>query len=226
MATKTKKPAAKTVKKAAKPKAAAKKTAPKKVAAPKVSAKAKPKTAATVAKPVQSQPPVAAQPAAAPMACEACDCSRKKCGKCGKVILVLAAIIAAIALACYVWCPKVREAAPALVGTQWGLVDLSGKAPAENGRFSLLLDAEGQISGQSGCNRYSGRYELTGEKLKIASPLVGTRMACPGDAMKQENEFLDILSSAEQLGIQDDGRLFIWGAKGRILIFAAQQPQE
>lgn len=219
MATKSKKPAAKTTKKAVKPKVSAKKVAPKKAVAKKAAPKAAP----------QVQAPVAANaaPAAAPMACGACDCSSKKCGKCGKVVLVILAVVAAIALACYVVCPKFKQAAaPALVGTQWGLVELSGKHPAEEGRFSLQFDAEGQMTGQSGCNRFSGRYEMDGEKLKVLSPLVGTRMACPGAAMKQENEFLDILSSAEQVGVQDDGRLFVWGAKGRILIFAQPQTEQ
>ncbi|WP_250433353.1 META domain-containing protein [Hanstruepera flava] len=49
------------------------------------------------------------------------------------------------------------------------------------------------IAGYSGCNRFSGTYETTGNTLKIG-PLASTKMACTPDRNTVETQFLNLLN--------------------------------
>jgi heat shock protein HslJ len=55
---------------------------------------------------------------------------------------------------------------------------------------------DGQLSGNAGCNNYSGPYELDGESISIG-PLAVTKMACTSDELsKQEADYLAALDLA------------------------------
>jgi len=86
----------------------------------------------------------------------------------------------------------------ALEGTEWALTRLkAGHDLPENTEVTLAF-SEGQVAGNSGCNRYSASVEngaAPGE-LRIG-PAMGTRMACPEAQMNIESEFLGLLSHAE-----------------------------
>jgi heat shock protein HslJ len=67
-----------------------------------------------------------------------------------------------------------------LTGVEWILVELNGTpAPAgAGGRQASVTFAEGgRVSGFGGCNRMTGAYEVSGERLRIG-PMASTRMAC------------------------------------------------
>lgn len=67
--------------------------------------------------------------------------------------------------------------------------------------------AVGKVSGSTGCNRFSGPYHCSGNKLHIDfSKLALTRMACQGEA---EGIFLDILKKVNRYDIYDDALLFL-----------------
>lgn len=51
----------------------------------------------------------------------------------------------------------------------------------------------GTLSGSSGCNTYRTEYTAAGGGI-IILPVVSTKMACPPEYMKQEQEFLEILT--------------------------------
>ncbi|MBA3987799.1 MAG: hypothetical protein C0463_01525 [Idiomarina sp.] len=55
-----------------------------------------------------------------------------------------------------------------------------------------------QVVGRAACNRYFGGYDVTGERLEVGQ-LAGTKMACEGDAMRVEYEFLNALSKVHGL---------------------------
>jgi heat shock protein HslJ len=60
-----------------------------------------------------------------------------------------------------------------------------------------------RVSGFAGCNRFSGTFELTeGGRLKFGAMAV-TRMACDDEAMKREQEFLEMLGKVN--GYRFDG---------------------
>jgi heat shock protein HslJ len=67
----------------------------------------------------------------------------------------------------------------ALTGTSWQLTELAGQPGA---RQTLQFDAsQGRVSGNGGCNNFSGGYQWSGKSLKMG-PLASTRRACVDDA--------------------------------------------
>jgi heat shock protein HslJ len=101
-----------------------------------------------------------------------------------------------------------------LDNTDWALADWKLKAggardipggPSGAGGepITLVLSTEtGQrrASGFSGCNRYTGTYQLTDGKLGFG-PLAGTRMACATLGGKVESAYLDALTHIEHSGV-------------------------
>ena len=84
-----------------------------------------------------------------------------------------------------------------LAGSNWLIVDISGSVVGgEN--YQLSFDGEGRLSGQAGCNRFSGPYMQRGRTL-TAGPIVSTRMACPGDRGRDEARMLQLLRGPVQI---------------------------
>ena len=74
----------------------------------------------------------------------------------------------------------------------------SDRSPRVLRSLQSLFDA-GRLSGQAGCNRFSGPYSERGHIL-TAGALAVTRMACPGDRMTRDAR---ILNSREQSVFHD-----------------------
>ena len=82
---------------------------------------------------------------------------------------------------------------------------------------------DGTLSGNSGCNTYSGGYKVNGDQITIG-PLASTMMACsdPVGVMEQEAQYLAALQSAAtyqiegnvlQLRTKDDALAAIFNRK-------------
>jgi heat shock protein HslJ len=98
--------------------------------------------------------------------------------------------------------------------TQWDLTDWTDahgqsrvvpKASDAGGQITLNLSTDGgqrRLNGFSGCNRFTGEYELAAGKL-IIGPLAGTRMACPpGPGAALEQSYLKALPDIVKTGVQ------------------------
>ena len=59
----------------------------------------------------------------------------------------------------------------------------------------VQFEADGQLAGYGGCNRFHGTYQLNGNTISIG-PLGVTRMACPSQIMSFEISFIDALQTA------------------------------
>ena len=84
-----------------------------------------------------------------------------------------------------------------LRGTYWMLTELHGKpvARASQNPAFLYLDADGHTySGSSGCNRVTGKFQLSGDSLQLMGG-AQTMMACPEPLMTQEKEFNEALTA-------------------------------
>ncbi|HUL70653.1 MAG TPA: META domain-containing protein [Gemmatimonadales bacterium] len=109
---------------------------------------------------------------------------------------------------------------PALVGTEWTLVELDGQ-PAGLGAgdkaatLTLVSDAN-HASGFAGCNRMSGSYELTGAALRFG-PMAVTRMAC-ATGMDLETKFLSAIEATRGYRMTDQG-LELTGETGTLARF-------
>lgn len=64
-------------------------------------------------------------------------------------------------------------------------------------------DSTKTVSGYSGCNRFTGTYEIKEDNLKIG-PLAATKMACPPDRNTIETQFLRALSEINAFEIIDN----------------------
>ena len=97
-----------------------------------------------------------------------------------------------------------------ITDTQWGLIKIHGENVTENNSIHLTLGTEeSKAHGNSGCNQFSGDYELSGSNLSFAQ-MISTRKACE-TGMELEHDFLTTLSkvstysiSDNQLSLQDD----------------------
>lgn len=96
-----------------------------------------------------------------------------------------------------------------LADTEWQVKTIKGQALADTIKVTISLDGE-RVFGTSGCNRYFGSYQLTGEGLRFGA-IAGTRMAClSGDVSQVEQTFLSAL---------DDVRRFDIGKQGELMLF-------
>ena len=116
------------------------------------------------------------------------------------------------------------EPAKPLVGTQWTLAEMDGKAltaPEGLRTPSLQLDsATKRASGTSGINRFFGSYESSGVNLKFG-PLAGTKMGGPPAAMAVEGAFMKAMASVTSFNIASN-RLELKAGDKTVLSFQSQ----
>jgi heat shock protein HslJ len=82
-------------------------------------------------------------------------------------------------------------------GTSWRLVSYGNPGnqnPAAAGiDTNLVFSPDGQVSGNLGCNGFSGQYEVRDGKI-VFSALAATLMACPEAQMTQEGAAFQVLT--------------------------------
>lgn len=110
------------------------------------------------------------------------------------------------------------DRAAQLEGVEWTLDSLGGVAaldrPEAQARFTLDPKKHG-ISGSTGCNRFSGRFELAGANLHL-DPAGMTMMACAEDVMRREQAFLEALRATIGYRVKGES-LELLEADGRVL---------
>ena len=108
-----------------------------------------------------------------------------------------------------------------LEGTKWRLTEwtLSSLDPAD---FTITAQfTDGQISGNSGVNSYSGPYQVGPDDAFSAGQLAVTEMAGPEPAMRAEGAYLTLLGQAKSYK-RADGRLTLFDQGGNeSLLFEA-----
>ena len=85
---------------------------------------------------------------------------------------------------------------------------------------TLHFGADGQATGNAGCNSFFGPYRASGNSLSVG-PLGSTSRLCPDPEglMEQEAQFLRTLQSAASFRI-DGNTLEIQNAAGQIVVVA------
>jgi heat shock protein HslJ len=92
--------------------------------------------------------------------------------------------------------------------------------------ITAVFDADGTLSGNAGCNDYSGKYEEEGEMLKIG-PVGQTRKLSnhPEGIMEQEANYLQALEQVSKYRI--DGKVLeLRSERGSLQVSFIQQEQE
>lgn len=128
-----------------------------------------------------------------------------------------------LALLCVTSC-KPEAATPStaapIEGKVWVGEDIDGKGIIDNSRLTIEFSADGKVSGHSGCNRYMGSFERTGDRLTFPTAMASTRMACMAEAINnQEQAYLDVLSKVDRYAMTADGALVLKTPEGSALTF-------
>ena len=84
-----------------------------------------------------------------------------------------------------------------LADTSWTIIEIDG-SPVGGTNYRMQFDGQGRLSGQAGCNRFSGPYTQRGRTLTPGA-IVATRMACPGERMAHERRVLQLLRSPVEI---------------------------
>ncbi len=96
----------------------------------------------------------------------------------------------------------------------WRAEDIGGKGIVDRSEVTLMLGSDGKVGGKSGCNGYSANYQLTGDAIKVYSPMIGTRMACAPALMTQEQAFQKLIEAAVSLTLTPQGSLIVKSVDG------------
>jgi heat shock protein HslJ len=79
-------------------------------------------------------------------------------------------------------------------------------------KATITFGTDGTVSGNTGCNSFSGTYDVDGSTLTINGDVAATMMACEADAQALEQQFLTALGnvgawerSGQQITLSDAG---------------------
>lgn len=113
---------------------------------------------------------------------------------------------------------------PDLTGT-WILVSSTsgndGMVPVPpEGRITAVFGDDSRVSGNAGCNDYSGTYRIEGGLVSIG-PLASTEKYClsPEGVMDREQTYLGLLQEATRFSIDQDELTLSYYDKKQLLIF-------
>jgi heat shock protein HslJ len=131
-------------------------------------------------------------------------------------------VIATVALLALAGCAA--TAAPSLEGSQWRLSEWTLSSLAASDFNISAAFANGEISGRSGVNAYSGPVTLGADGSFAIGRLRSTLMAGPEPAMRAESAYLTLLGQARTWKIAN-GKLTLYDAGGNeSLIFGRAGP--
>lgn len=98
---------------------------------------------------------------------------------------------------------------------RWSLVNMNGKVQEQSPIWLEFDTAMHRFSGNAGCNKVGGEYELEGSEITFGK-VMSTRMACMDEqANERESAFLRMLSDrtytikfeGQQIQFRDSGRI-------------------
>ncbi len=113
------------------------------------------------------------------------------------------------------------------VGTNWVLEQMihtgvEMQPLVEGTEITLSFFEEGSLSGNSGCNQYSGGYTVNDDQTVTIGPLMSTLMACEGEGVgEQETAFQAALNATTQI-FEEDGKLVLVGPETTLIFVPAE----
>lgn len=109
----------------------------------------------------------------------------------------------------------VKQQIGSIQDKRWSLVNMNGTVQEKSPIWLEFDTATHRFSGNGGCNKVAGEYELDGNHLTFGK-VISTRMACmDAQANERESAFLRMLSDRtytvkfeqQQLQFRDSGRI-------------------
>jgi len=93
-----------------------------------------------------------------------------------------------------------------IVEKRWKLIELNGKELKTEGQtpeiFFILNNKDNRVTGNGGCNSFSGSYTLSEGNRISFSALVSTMMACMN--MEIETQFYKVLEAVDNYTVKDN----------------------
>jgi heat shock protein HslJ len=92
-----------------------------------------------------------------------------------------------------------------LIGTHWNLVELNGQKVAINATSKpmyLEFKPDSTVSGNGGCNAFSGSFGTSNKNEISFGDMVRTNVLCAG--IDNEKKFLDALAKSDHYKISND----------------------
>jgi heat shock protein HslJ len=93
-----------------------------------------------------------------------------------------------------------------LEGPTWVVQEMSvdGTMTAPiSGAPPFAVFEDGAVAGSSGCNSYSGTYQIEGDSMTIG-PLASTLMACTAELLGQETFYFELLAQTDSYEVSGD----------------------
>lgn len=113
------------------------------------------------------------------------------------------------------------EVPRSVVDGNWRVQTIAGRPVLRGTTVTVSFD-DGRVTGNSGCNRFNGRFTLERGRLN-AGPLITTRRACVGRFQNaQERDLLALLGERLSVSRNRNGKLVMTGARGRTLVLAPE----
>nr|PZN63350.1 MAG: hypothetical protein DIU62_11190 [Pseudomonadota bacterium] len=108
---------------------------------------------------------------------------------------------------------------PDLGGTRWTIVAVDGGAPVRGeSPLSVEFGVDGRVSGNSGCNSFSGPYIREESVLRIGE-VMSTRRACVDERrQRQEARVLAILRGDARVRRERDDTISLRSEAGSLLL--------
>jgi heat shock protein HslJ len=134
-----------------------------------------------------------------------------------RIVLIAALVVALAAIAGY----ALLGGGSALDGTSWRLEAWSVSA-TDPTAFTITAEfADGQISGTSAVNSYSGPYTASRSGSFSSGPINSTAMAGSEGAMRAEQTYFALLDQVERFSREGDTLTLADGNDNPLLIFGA-----
>jgi heat shock protein HslJ len=140
-------------------------------------------------------------------------------------LLGLVAAVMALAAGCSASGGGTTKSAGDLTGKEWSLVE-SSMSSSDLGAAGITATFEnGQLSGFSGVNQYSGPYTAKSDGTFKAGPLAGTQMAGPEPLMRAESAYLKLLEACDSYKVEA-GKLTLSTGGNASLVYEAAAKAE
>lgn len=108
-----------------------------------------------------------------------------------------------------------------LCDREWRIEDIVGRPVLEHAPARFRIEADGRVSGRTGCNLFTGSVRIVGASIRFEG-IATTRSTCPPAVMDQEQRLIQALEAARGFTIADDGRLHLQGEYEPFLLRASQ----
>lgn len=109
-----------------------------------------------------------------------------------------------------------------LTGKVWALTALNGQPLVAGTGISAQFTSDGKVSGSAGCNRYTGKYSVSGSSITFDPSMATTMMACGQPVMEQESAYLKMLGAAKTYTVKGDQLTFTGADNTTLATYKAQ----